>query len=29
MGAGAIRVSARELLEEIRAAEAEMRDWLT
>ncbi len=29
MGAGAIRVSARELLEEIRAAEDEMRDWLT
>lgn len=29
MGAGAIRVSARELLEEVRAAEKEMRDWLT
>lgn len=29
LGAGAIRVSARELLEEVRAAEKEMRDWLT
>lgn len=29
MGAGAIRVPATELLEEVRAAEEEMRDWLT
>lgn len=29
MGAGAIRVSARELLEEVRAAEKEMQEWLT
>lgn len=29
LGAGAIRVSARELLEEVRAAEKEMQDWLT
>ena len=28
LGAGAIRVSARELQEEVRAAEKEMRDWL-
>ena len=29
MGAGAIRVSAMELYEEVRAAEEEMREWLT
>ncbi len=29
MGAGAIRVSARELLEEVRAAGKEMQEWLT
>lgn len=29
MGAGAIRVPATELLEEVRAAEVEMREWLT
>lgn len=29
MGAGAIRVSARELYEEVRSAEEEMREWLT
>lgn len=29
MGAGAIRVSARELYQEVQAAEEEMRDWLT
>lgn len=29
MGAGAIRVSATELYEEVRAAEEEMREWLT